>query len=177
MSHIHARGLPAIPGLSSFPELNVRTYVTFGGKPGVYFFSLDAASLPAVWAARTFYHLPYFHAQMSCTSSGDSVNYSSRRYESEADLRATYCPVGPVALRQRGSLEHWFSERYCLYTIHSGRVLHAEIHHLPWPLQDAEASFEVNTMASASGIVLPGVPPILHFAKKLDVLIWPVRPA
>jgi uncharacterized protein YqjF (DUF2071 family) len=177
MSHIHARGLPPLPGLSSFPELNVRTYVTFGGKPGVYFFSLDAASLPAVWAARTLYHLPYFHAQMSCKLSGDWLNYASRRYEGEANLRATYRAVGPAILRQPASLEHWLTERYCLYTVHAGRVFRAEIHHQPWLLQDAEANFEVNTMASASCIALPGVSPILHFAKQLEVLVWPLQRA
>jgi uncharacterized protein YqjF (DUF2071 family) len=57
MSGIRGRGMPALPGLSRFPELNVRTYVTHGGKSGVYFFSLDAANLPAVWVARKFYHL------------------------------------------------------------------------------------------------------------------------
>src|SRR6476660_3957354 len=83
MSGIHARNLPPIAGLSRFPELNVRTYVTLNGKPGVYFFSLDAASLPAVWAARTFFRLPYFHAQMSVEAAQDAkghfIMYGSRR--------------------------------------------------------------------------------------------------
>ncbi len=175
MSHIHAHGLPPLAGLSSFPELNVRTYVTFGGKSGVYFFSLDAASLPAVWAARIFYHLPYFHAQMSCELSLERVNYSSRRYASEAQLRTSYRPIGPAVLRRPGSLEQWLTERYCLYTVHAGRVFRAEIHHQPWRLQDAEAIFELNTTASASHIALLSTSPILHFAKKLEVLVWPLR--
>src|ERR1700704_2301390 len=87
MSGIRARGLPALPGLSRFPELNVRTYVTYGGKAGVYFFSLDAANLPAVWAARAFFHLPYFHAVMTSEERGGVIHYDSRRHQASAELR------------------------------------------------------------------------------------------
>src|SRR5580700_1193759 len=87
MSGIRGRGLPPLPGLSRFPELNVRTYVTYGGKPGVYFFSLDAASRAAVWAARRFYHLPYYHARMETTREGNDVAYHSLRLESGGEFR------------------------------------------------------------------------------------------
>ena len=176
MSGIRARGLPPLPGTSHFPELNVRTYVTYRGKPGVYFFSLDAGNLLAVWAARRFYHLPYFHAEMSTTQSGEEIIYSSRRRSGAAELRGVYRPITPVRLRQRGTLEHWLTERYCLYTVNAGRIHRAEIHHAPWPLQDAEAQIELNTMATATGISLPSSSPLLHFAKRLDVIIWPLRP-
>lgn len=175
MSGIHARGLPPLPGLSRFPELNVRTYVTLDGKPGVYFFSLDAASLPAVWGARALYCLPYFHARMSAQPDGDDIRYDSRRRKARAEFRGRYRPRGDVRLRNRGSLEHWLSERYCLYTVHAGRVFRAEIHHQSWPLQDAEAEIEVNTVAAASGVVLPPSAPLLHFARRLDVLVWPLQ--
>jgi uncharacterized protein len=182
MSGIRARGLPPLPGLSKFPELNVRTYVTCGGKPGVYFFSLDAENLPAVWAARAIYHLPYFHAAMSSEDREGTIHYSSRRHSSlrcglPAELRARYRPITDVRLRQKGSVEHWLTERYCLYTVHGGRVYRGEIHHLPWPLQDAEAEFTVNTMAQAARISLPASAPLLHFARTLEVLIWLLRPA
>jgi uncharacterized protein YqjF (DUF2071 family) len=176
MSGIRARGLPAIPGLSRFPELNVRTYVTYGGKPGVYFFSLDAANRPAVWAARKFYHLPYFHAAMTSKEIGGSIHYYSRRVGGEAEFRGHYRPVNDVRLREKGSIEHWFTERYCLYTTYENQVFRGEIHHQPWPLQDAEAEFEANTVAAAAGISLSGSP-LLHFARRLDVLIWPLRRA
>jgi uncharacterized protein len=175
MSNVRARGVAPLPGLSRFPELNVRTYVTVGNKPGVYFFSLDAGNLPAVWAARSFYHLPYFHARMSVSGDEHGISYHSRRYRSHAELRARYVAVGPVQLRQPGTLEHWLTERYCLYTVVNGRVYRAEIHHEQWPLQDAEAEIESNTMASAAAIQLPDTKPLLHFAKKLEVLIWPLR--
>ena len=177
MSGIHRRGLPPLPGLSRFPELNVRTYVTFGGKAGVYFFSLDAANLPAVWAARAFYHLPYFHAAMGVEERDGIIRYASRRYRDESGFRAIYQPVEDVCLAPQGSLAHWLTERYCLYTVHRGQVYRGEIHHQPWPLQNAEAVFENNTMAAAAGIELPAAKPTLHFTRRLEVLIWPLRPA
>ena len=175
MSGIHARGLPPLPGLSRFPELNVRTYVTCSGKPGVYFFSLDAANLPAVWAARTFYHLPYFHARMSSLEQEGRIHYSSERYCGTATFRGTYRPTSDARLRAKGSIEHWLTERYCLYTVHHNQVYRGEIHHEPWPLQDAEADISENTVAPASNISLPNTRPLLHFARRLDVLIWPLR--
>ncbi len=177
MSGIRGRGLPPLPGLSRFPELNVRTYVTYGGKPGVYFFSLDAANLPAIWAARRFYHLPYFHAAMSVERREGAVLYSSRRSRSSAEFRARYRCASEVRRTSPGSLEHWLTERYCLYTTHRGQVYRGEIHHQPWPLQDAEAEFETNTVAASAGISLPDIKPVSHFARRLDVLIWPLRHA
>jgi len=177
MSGIRGRGLPALFGLSRFPELNLRTYVVYGGKPGVYFFSLDAGSLPAVWAARSFYHLPYFHAAMSSKELGGNVQYGSRRLRGAAEFRGHYRPSGEIRRRETGSVENWLTERYCLYTVYGGRVYRGEIHHTPWPLQDAEAEFETNTVASAGGIALPATAPLLHFARRVEVLIWPLRRA
>jgi len=181
MSGIHRRGLPAVPGFSRFPELNVRTYVIYEDKPGVYFFSLDAASLTAVCAARVFYHLPYFHAAMSSQNEGKAVHYFSRRYRSStgsgAEFRGSYRPISEVKLREKGSLEHWLTERYCLYTVHKNQIHRGEIHHQPWPLQDAEAEFESNTVAAAAEVSLPEIPPLLHFARYLEVLIWPLQRA
>ncbi len=177
MSGIHGRALPPLPGLSRFPELNVRTYVTYGGRPGVYFFSLDAANLPAVWAARTFYRLPYFHAAMSSKDLGGNIHYHSRRIHCGAEFHGRYRPTTETRLRERGSIEHWLTERYCLYTTHHDQVYRGEIHHQPWPLQDAEAEFGTNTIAAAAGISLPSAAPMLHFARRLEVLIWPLRRA
>jgi uncharacterized protein YqjF (DUF2071 family) len=166
-----------MPRLSTFPELNVRTYVTFRGKPGVYFFSLDAASWSAVKTARALYHLPYFHARMSTRIENADVLYESRRDNAPAEFRGRYRPVGEVRIREKGSLEHWLTERYCLFTIHRGAVYVGEIHHQPWPLQDASAEIEMNSVARAGGIELPETKPLLHFARRLDVLLWPIRRA
>jgi uncharacterized protein len=175
MSGVRARGLPAIPGVSRFPELNVRTYVMHGGKPGVYFFSLDAASGLAVKTARALYHLPYFRANMKAEADGDEIVYRSVRHNASAEFRGRYGPVAPVQASRPGSLEQWLTERYCLYTVHDGSLYRGEIHHAPWPLQDAAAEIFTNSMATATSIILPDTKPLLHFARRLDVLIWPLR--
>jgi uncharacterized protein YqjF (DUF2071 family) len=176
MSGVRGRWLPPIPGTARFPELNVRTYVAYGDKPGVFFFSLDAASRVAVWGARSAYHLPYFHARMKVIEENGWFRYDSVR-EASTIFRGRYRPLGSVRLRQRGTLEHWLTERYCLYTVVRDEVFRAEIHHEQWPLQDAEAEISANTMANAAGIQLPNIPPLLHFSKKLEVLVWPLRKA
>ena len=176
MSDVLPRGIPALPGLSKFPELNVRTYVTVENKPGVFFFSLDAGSLTAVLAARSLFRLPYFYARMRVRPGPERIEYEcDRRVRPPAQFRGRYGPVGPVEIRSRGSLENWLTERYCLYTTTRRSVFRAEIHHLPWPLQNADAEMERNTMASAAGIDLPDMKPLLHFARELKVYIWPLR--
>jgi uncharacterized protein len=175
MSGVRVRGLPPIPGTSRFPELNVRTYVTFGGKPGVFFFSLDAANRLAVKGAQAFFHLPYFYARMKAELAGDEVVYGSVRKEGSAEFTGRYRAIAPVVTRPEGTLAHWLTERYCLYTVHDGRVYRGDIHHKPWPLQDATAEITRNSMAVSAGIDLPEIAPLLHFAKRQDVLIWPLR--
>ena len=173
MSDVRMRALSPILGMSAFPELNVRTYVKFGGVPGVFFFSLDAASRMAVIGARAAFFLPYYHAEMQAEVEGETIRYRSRRRSSSAEFRGSYRPVTRPRQRERGSLEHFLTERYCLYAVTPrGQLLRADIHHLPWPLQDAEAEIEVNTMAEAAGIRLPDQPPLLHFVKRLEVLVW-----
>ncbi len=177
MSGIRAHWMPPIPGTSAFPELNVRTYVRAGGKPGVWFFSLDAANSLAVAAARRFYHLPYFHARMEARSGPrGEIQYRSRRTHGgalSADFRGRYRALDENAFQaNRGSLEYFFVERYCLYAATGGRIFRGEIDHPPWPLQPAEAETEVNTMASASGITLPLSKPLLHFARRQEVRVW-----
>jgi uncharacterized protein YqjF (DUF2071 family) len=168
------------PLVATFPELNVRTYVMYGGKPGIFFFSLDAASRLAVLAARRFYRLPYFRARMRSDRRGDTVAYESRRTDErahDARFRARFGPIGEERPAVPGSLEHRLAERYCLYSLgEGGEPLRAEIHHPPWPLQPAEAMIESNSMAPP-GVVLPDEEPLLHFSRRQDVLIWALEPA
>jgi uncharacterized protein len=176
MSGVRVRGTPSIPWLSSFPELNVRTYVKRDGKPGVWFFSLDAANAVAVEIARRWFHLPYFRAAMQIKKRGDWFAYRSVRHHraaAPAELSAQYRPIAPPQLPAPGTLAHFLTERYCLYTTNrSGRLIRGEIHHAPWPLQLAEAEFAKNTMTIASGVALPNTPPLLHFASRQDVIVW-----
>jgi uncharacterized protein len=174
MTGVRLRWVPALRALSCFPELNVRTYVRFGEKGGVYFFSLDAARRLAVWSARRLYRLPYFSARMRVEEDQGWIRYSSYR-ASGPEFKGKYRPIGPIEPRAKGTLEHWLTERYCLYTTAGSAVYRAEIHHQPWPLANAEAEIEINSMAEAAGIMLPQDPPLLHFAKRLEVLVWPLK--
>jgi uncharacterized protein len=175
MSGVRPRGVPPLPWLSTFPELNVRTYVSVGGRPGVYFLSLDAGNRIAVEVARRLFRLPYLHARMRVEPTADEIRYTHRRVDRRAppaELVATYRPTGPVFYAAPGSLEHWLVERYCLYTVAGGRVLRADIHHPPWPLQSAAAVFGRNSLAEAHGVGLPPLAPLLHFARFQEVHVW-----
>jgi uncharacterized protein len=175
MSGVRGRLMPPLPFLRKFCELNVRTYVRYKGIPGVFFFSLDAGSFPAVMGARKTYKLPYFHAAMLIRSDGREFFYSSSRLQEPrpADFHARYQAVSAPRRREKNSIECFLTERYCLYTVDRGTVLRAYIHHAPWELQDAHAEIEINTVAKADGVELPGnQPDLLHYSKFLEVLVW-----
>lgn len=176
MSGVRPRGLFGVPGATAFPELNVRTYVRAGDKAGVWFLSLDAASALAVRGARVGFHLPYFDAAMRCTTRGDQVEYASLRTHRgapPAEWRGTYGPTGPLRRSTPGTLEHWLTERYCLYARSPrGVIRRAEIHHDPWPLQPADARIEIDTLAAAAGVLVSPQRPHLLFARRLDVRVW-----
>lgn len=168
------RPLPDLPGISAFPELNLRLYVTRDGRPGVWFLSLDAANRLAVWAARRFFHLPYEYARMEVGTSGEAVVYRSDRVTrgSEVEFRASYRPTSAPYESTPGSLEHWLTERYCLYArADSGHLFRAEVHHAPWPLQSADAEIMWNDLLRPHGLAVSGEP-LLHFARRLDVVVW-----
>ena len=177
MTNVAPRGTPALPFVSSFNELNVRTYVTRNDAPGIYFFSLDADSQLAVSVARTMFRLPYFLAQMTLNAAAENIQFASRRTSSDAraELGIAYRPSGPVSEPLRGTLEHFLTERYCLYTVDDAFELYRlDIHHAPWPLQPAEAEIRDNTMADAAGVRLPSMQPLLHFSKRQDMVAWPL---
>jgi uncharacterized protein len=176
MSAVRPRWLPSLPWVSAFPELNVRTYVTTDGRPGVWFFSLDAGNSVAVHVARWSFGLPYYRARMSIQASTRHLDYQSSRTHSRAQpaiFRGRYRPTSPPTPSRPGTLEHWLTERYCLYVVDSnGSVYRGEIAHEPWPLQAGEAEVESNSMARAAGIELPPMAPRVHFARRLDVVAW-----
>ena len=177
MHGVMLRPLPDLPYVSAFPELNLRLYVTLGDRPGVFFLSLDAANRLAVWAARRFFHLPYVHARMHLEADGDAVRYASHRLDPPrgTEFRAAYGPTGAVYASQPGTLEHWLTERYCLYAQSPrGRLYRAEVHHLPWPLQPAEATIERNDLFDPHGLDIEGPPTLLHFSRRIDVVVWPL---
>lgn len=176
MSGIRPRCLPPIPGVRAFPELNLRTYVRHRGVPGVWFFTLEATSALAVRGARIAFHLPYHLARMRCEAHGEGIRYASERIHRgvpNARLAAEYGPTGNVFRSRAGSLEHWLSERYCLFAARrGGGIVRADIHHEPWPLQPASARFELNTLPPAHGLGDAREPESLLFARRVDVLVW-----
>jgi uncharacterized protein YqjF (DUF2071 family) len=174
MTNVAPRFVPALPWVSAFPELNVRTYVTAGGKPGVYFFSLDAGNALAVGAARALLNLPYYSAGMTVATAGGTIAYTSRRQSRPAaDFDARYRGLGDRSPSLRGTLEHFLTERYCLYAVdHRFHAYRLEIHHPEWALESAEAEITVNTMADAAGVRLPSMAPLLHFSKRQDMVCW-----
>jgi uncharacterized protein YqjF (DUF2071 family) len=175
MTNVAPRGVPSLPWVSEFPELNVRTYVRVADRPGIYFFSLDAGSSLAVHAARILLNLPYYLASMKVTARGGFIDYESRRIAdaTTAEFTGTYGPNGVSFIAAKRSLEYFLTERYCLYHVgHRGAPYRLEIHHPPWPLQPAEAEFSRNSMAVAADLVLPNRAPLLHFAKRQDMVAW-----
>lgn len=179
MAGVMRRPLPDLPGISNFPELNVRLYVEAGGKPGVWFLSLDATNRLAVATARRFFHLPYYRARIGIVPDGEGFAYRSIRSRRKRGtgwgvLDAGYRPASAVYRATPGTLEHFLTERYCLYAqAPNGKIYRTEVHHAPWPLQQAAAEFRANTMLRPHGIELDETKPVLlHFARRIDVVVW-----
>ena len=176
MSGVRPRYMP-IP--MAFPELNVRTYVTTSHRPGVWFFSLDAANWLAVRAAR-WLGMPYYDAIMKMDSEEVSVHYISVRNDKRAapaEFIASYRPTGPIYQAAPGTLDHWLTERYCLYSaIKPRRIVFGEIHHPQWQIQPAEVELKKNTVAQASAITLSNGSPLCHFSRYQELVAWPIVP-
>lgn len=175
MQGVMRRPLPDLPWISAFPEINLRLYVEHDGKPGVWFLSLDASNRLAVWAARKFFHLPYFHARMHLQGLPSLVNYHSVRLANPRGIEfsARYKPNSEPYESNPGTLEHWLTERYCLYAQSpAGQLYRAEVHHRPWPLQGADAEITRNDLLVPHGIELSGPPTLVHFSRQIDVVVW-----
>jgi uncharacterized protein len=183
MTGVRPVGLPPIRGISNFHETNVRTYVHRDGRdPGVWFFSLDAANRLAVYLARTFFHLPYYHARMFLAAEPmvrpddpRTLLYAGVRRRPDP-LPASYLiratATGPVRPAQPGTLEHFLAERYILYSVASDRLFQGQVHHLPYPLQSATLQSLDETLLAAAGIARPDTPPLSHFARGVDVKVY-----
>jgi uncharacterized protein YqjF (DUF2071 family) len=190
MSHVYPTLAPvSVPKLSAFAELNVRTYVTLDGKPGVWFVSLDCENKIAVRLARQFFHLPYMDAVMKCEQlplplgegwgEGGGITYSSQRIhkgEPPAELVMRYRPAGPVMNAMPGSLEYFLTARYCLYSADKQQnIYRCEIDHGPWPLQPAACEVERNTMTEQIHLTLPAMQPHLLYAHQVDMVAWTLQ--
>ena len=174
---LRARGALPVPGISSFLQLNVRTYVRGpDGLPGVWFFSIDASSRLAALGVRRIYHVPAFHARMRAEWSGSAAGESEwqeaecvRLGEPGRVFAARYRANGETFHAEPGSLEWFLTERYRLFSADAS----AEMHHDRWLLSPAEAEVELSSIAP---LKLDGAPRCCHFAFRQDALIWPPEP-
>jgi uncharacterized protein YqjF (DUF2071 family) len=179
MSGVRMRLTPPVPTANAFEELNVRTYVTLDGRPGIWFFSLDCASSLAVLGARVGINLPYYRAAMSMTADNGVIDYRSERWHwtgRPAAFAATYQPTGEVYNPAPDTLEHFLTERYCLYSSAGARIWRGDIIHPRWNLHGANARIDRNSMIAAASIRQLGHEPLLHYSAFQDVRFWwPVR--
>ena len=179
MTGVRVRCLPRLPGSGAFAELNLRTYVRHAGVPGVWFFSLDAASRSAVRAARLTFHLPYFDARMSCERHGDVVQYRSERTHKNAPpalFNARWWATAPHVQPHRDTIAHWLVERYALYSAaRDGSLRIGHIHHEPWQLAPASIEIQTCAMTRLAGVELEGPPAFVHDALPLAVAAWAPR--
>ena len=172
MSDVRPRFTPPLPGVSTFLETNVRTYVRHRGRPGVYFFSLDATSRPAVLAARALARLPYRAARGRFRVDGHTRRYAMQRVGARpaAGVRAVYRPTGESRPATADVLDRFLLERYCLYVVAgSGTVWRTDIQHPPWKVRDARGLLHHDRLLPRE---VGSREAVLHFADRQDVLTW-----
>jgi uncharacterized protein YqjF (DUF2071 family) len=185
-SHMRPSGIPPLPGISYFPQLNLRTYVTMQGKPGVFYFSVDAANLSAVWFARVFYRMQYWHAGIQISGGTirarrpreRTIHFRSSRLHGPATvhgpatLDVMYSPEDEAERARPGSLDEFLTERYCVYSWNRRKYYRTEVHHQPWPLQRTSIEIRANSIAEPFGFTLPVKPDVCHFSRSLKMLVW-----
>lgn len=174
MENVRPALLPRVLAMD-FLETNLRTYVRHRGESGVYFFSLEAASMLAVKAARWGWGLPYFHADMSMSREGDVIEYASERRGSPASrCYARYRLGRMLGASTEGTLAYWLLERYLLFTVKRDRVYRGQVHHVPYPAQEVEVlTFDEDLLAAAGLPPTDGAPPeVAHYASGVDVEVF-----
>ncbi|MCD5322294.1 MULTISPECIES: YqjF family protein [Pontibacillus] len=176
MKNIQLRGLPPVPGFNQLLELNVRTYVTYNGEPGVYFYTLDANHLIGVGIARYVFGLNYVTARMSLDQQDGTYHFLSRRTHTgypPAHFHARYKPVSPVLRTQPGSLMYWLTERYALWVNRGKRIYKGPIFHQNWQLQKAEVEMPINDLTDFLPSSVFDRKPVAYFSKNLHTSIFP----
>ena len=169
-------GLPAVPWISHFPETNLRTYVrSRDGVGGVWFFSLDAARLPAVLGAQAIFHLPYRWSKMEIRGGGSGVEYRSRRLWSRSQAH-TDIAIEPGLSLAKDELATFLTERYRLYSVIAGRLTYTAIEHDPWPLRSGRLIRLRQSLTSAEKLSEPSGAPLIHYSDGVEARIALPRP-
>ena len=178
MKNVRPRRLPAVPGISTFAEFNVRTYVVKDGQAGVFFLTLDAKSLVTCFHAPRAYGLAYRYAKAKVKRNADVLQWQSRRSSDGAELRGTSTGKVLKQSAEAGSLEHFLFERYCLYTEHKGCLRRAYVHHQPWTFQEGDITLEANSLLESYDLGLDvHAPDLVHISKGLPVKTWSIEVA
>jgi uncharacterized protein YqjF (DUF2071 family) len=165
------RGMPDLASLRQFPECNVRTYVRHRGVSGVWFFSLDAASLLPVLGARLTWSLPYVYSRIGIDRQGETTDYRLRRVVSGATSHIRWRRDEPLPESAPGSLEHFLTERYWLFSKRFGRIYRGRVAHAPWSLRRAELLELDDSLIAAAGAERAGAPHVLA-SDGIDVEGW-----
>jgi uncharacterized protein YqjF (DUF2071 family) len=162
----------------NFLETNLRTYVVCNNRPGVYFFSLEANSRLAVWAARSSFSLPYHHARMQMTESGGEVDYLTRRDGSAPSHHVRYRVGEPLGPSRPGTLEHFLLERYLLFVQRREQLLAGQVYHSPYPAHTLHVAEVQDELVAAAGLPAVSAPPLFaHYSPGVDVEVFPLRNA
>ena len=182
MWDVRSRVTPPVPGVREFLELNVRTYVHLDGVPGVWFFSLDATNSLAVWAARTFFYLPYFRARLDLAQpTPEQLRYAGHRVHNgapAAEFSATWALGAALPPTEPGSLAFFLTERYCLYAAGGqgpglgDKLYRGRIAHEPWRLREAQLLDYSSTLVESQGLPTPAGAPVLHAGGPVKVDLW-----
>ncbi len=173
MERIRLPGTPAIPYFGTFPETNVRTYVTDEhGRPGVWFDSLDVTRLLPVIVARSSYRLPYMWSRMSIESSGRQITYRAKRRWPTARGASSIMRISRGEPADAVTpLDSFLTARWGLYTQLGSKLAYAPVEHPPWPLQQASLEYLRDDLVAAAGYDVPEVPPVVHYSEGVDVRI------
>jgi uncharacterized protein YqjF (DUF2071 family) len=178
MRDLHVRDLPPIPGTSTFPEINLRTYVKVGGRPGVYFFSIECNAPFADLVANLLFDFPYKPATMNYRVDGPSIAIDSARgggSANAANFSAKYQPVGDAFTPAPGSLEDFLLSRFASFSVaNTGAVLRGDLHHDVWTIRRAQADISVNSLAKSAGIDVLDRAPQLFYSQGTDTVVWPL---
>jgi len=179
MSGVRLRRMPIVPFTSTFPEINVRTYVKAKQKAGVYFLSLDASNPLITAIAKQWYRLPYSHANMRFSRQGQTIDFESRRIDKNSpsvQFSGKYEASGQLIAAAAGTIENWLTERYTLFCqcSRSNRLYYADVYHEPWVLQKASVHMRENTMTNSLSIPLAINPDYAFYARGVQSYIWPI---
>lgn len=178
LTGVRIRRMPPVPFTTRFPEINVRTYVKRKGRAGIYFLSLDASNWLVTTIAKKWYRLPYYPASIHFRTSSDSIDFQSRRLTSPAakGFSVSYRPDSDVFFAEKGSLEHWLTERYTLFCDckTTRNMYSADVYHEPWKLQKAAVQYRENTLTEH---LFPSAehPGLFLYSRGVQSFVWPIR--